>query len=299
MAPQTELGIEAPRHDTGPVLSARSRAARRVWDKIGNRVFLVAMSALFLLPLYWMAATALKSNEELATTPPTFVPTSWLWSNFVEAFQTIPFATYFSNSVIITVLGVIGSVISNLIVAYGFACIDWRGRDKVFYIVLATLFIPFPIAIIPTFDLFAWLGWINTFLPLVVPHFLASAFYVFLLRQFLLQVPREHLDAARVDGANEWQILWRVVFPMARPAVAAVAIFATVDSWNDFMGPLLYLQDEAKQTLAIGLEAFRSTHDVQFNLLMAASVMIVAPLVILFFAFQKYFIRGITLGSFK
>ncbi|MEQ4205982.1 carbohydrate ABC transporter permease [Actinopolymorpha sp. B17G11] len=299
MALQTDTGIESPRHDSGPVLSARSRAVRRAWDKVGNRIFLVAMAALFLLPLYWMIATALKSNEELATTPPTIVPDSWKWSNFVEAFQTIPFATYFSNSVIITVLGVIGSVVSNLIVAYGFACIDWRGRDKVFYIVLATLFIPFPIAIIPTFDLFAWLGWINTFLPLVVPHFLASAFFVFLLRQFLLQVPREHLDAARVDGANEWQILWRVVFPMARPAVAAVAIFATVDSWNDFMGPLLYLQDEAKQTLAIGLEAFRSTHDVQFNLLMAASVMIVAPLVILFFAFQKYFIRGITLGSFK
>ncbi|MEQ7123304.1 carbohydrate ABC transporter permease [Actinopolymorpha sp. B11F2] len=299
MALQTDTGIESPRHDSGPVLSARSRAVRRAWDKVGNRIFLVAMAALFLLPLYWMIATALKSNEELATTPPTIVPDSWKWSNFVEAFQTIPFATYFSNSVIITVLGVIGSVVSNLIVAYGFACIDWRGRDKVFYIVLATLFIPFPIAIIPTFDLFAWLGWINTFLPLVVPHFLASAFFVFLLRQFLLQVPREHLDAARVDGANEWQILWRVVFPMSRPAVAAVAIFSAVGSWNDFMGPLLYLQDEAKQTLAIGLEAFRSTHDVQFNLLMAASVMIVAPLVILFFAFQKYFIRGITLGSFK
>jgi len=299
MAVQTGADIGTPRHDSGPVMTAGSRRVRKIWDQIGNRIFLIAMSALFFLPLYWMIATALKSNDELATTPPTFIPHSWMWSNFVEAFQTIPFATYFSNSVIITVLGVIGSVVSNLIVAYGFACIDWRGRDKVFYIVLATLFIPFPIAIIPTFDLFAWLGWINTFLPLVVPHFLGSAFFVFLLRQFLLQVPREHLDAARVDGANEWQILWRVVFPMARPAVAAVAIFSAVGSWNDFMGPLLYLQDEAKQTLAIGLEAFRSTHDVQFNLLMAASVMIVAPLVIMFFAFQKYFIRGITLGSFK
>lgn len=299
MATQTEIEFRGRRHDSGPVMSARSRQLRRLWDGVGNRIFLIAMSALFLLPLYWMVATALKSNEELATTPPTIIPRSWQWSNFVEAFQTIPFATYFSNSVIITVLGVVGSVISNLIVAYGFACIEWRGRDKVFYVVLATLFIPFPIAIIPTFDLFAWLGWINTFLPLVVPQFLASAFFVFLLRQFLLQIPREHLDAARVDGANEWQILWRVVFPMARPAVATVAIFSAVGSWNDFMGPLLYLQDEAKQTLAIGLEAFRSTHDVQFNLLMAASVMIVLPLVILFFAAQKYFIRGITLGSFK
>ncbi|REF34840.1 carbohydrate ABC transporter permease [Thermasporomyces composti] len=299
MATQTEIDFRTRRQDSGPVMSARSRQLRRLWDGVGNRIFLITMSALFLLPLYWMVATALKSNEELATTPPTIIPRSWQWSNFVEAFQTIPFATYFSNSVIITVLGVVGSVLSNLIVAYGFACIEWRGRDKVFYVVLATLFIPFPIAIIPTFDLFAWLGWINTFLPLVVPHFLGSAFFVFLLRQFLLQIPREHLDAARVDGANEWQILWRVVFPMARPAVATVAIFSAVGSWNDFMGPLLYLQDEAKQTLAIGLEAFRSTHDVQFNLLMAASVMIVLPLVILFFAAQKYFIRGITLGSFK
>ncbi|GAA2757114.1 carbohydrate ABC transporter permease [Actinopolymorpha rutila] len=283
----------------GPVMSARERTARTLGDRIGVRVFLVAMSLLFLLPIYWMIITSLKSNEELGITPATLFPKVLHWGNYIEAFRAFPFATYFGNSLLITVLSVIGSIISNLIVAYGFSCIDWRGRDKVFYVVLATLFIPFPIALIPTFDLFAWLHWINTLLPLVVPNFLGSAFFIFLLRQFLLQIPREHLDAARIDGASEARILWQVVFPMARPAVAAVAIFTAVGAWNDFLGPLLYLQDEAKQTLAIGIQAFRSTHDVQFNLLMAASLMILAPLVILFFAAQKYFIRGITLGSFK
>ncbi|MGW0229111.1 carbohydrate ABC transporter permease [Actinopolymorpha singaporensis] len=284
---------------SGPVMSARERTARTVGDRIGVRVFLVAMSVLFLLPIYWMIITSLKSNEELGITPATLFPHVFHWGNYVEAFKAFPFATYFGNSLLITVLSVIGSIISNLIVAYGFSCIEWRGRDKLFYVVLATLFIPFPIALIPTFDLFAWLHWINTLLPLVVPNFLGSAFFIFLLRQFLLQIPREHLDAARIDGASEARILWQVVFPMARPAVAAVAIFTAVGAWNDFLGPLLYLQDEAKQTLAIGIQAFRSTHDVQFNLLMAASLMILAPLVILFFAAQKYFIRGITLGSFK
>ncbi|WP_084678038.1 carbohydrate ABC transporter permease [Actinopolymorpha alba] len=298
MTTHTEVPVSGQR-GAGPVATRREGQARKLWDKIAVRIFLVAMSAIFLLPLYWMFATSLKSNEELGITPPTLIPESWKWSNYVDAFQAFPFATYFGNSFLITILSVIGSVISNVIVAYGFSCIEWRGRDKVFYLVLATLFIPFPIAIIPTFDLFAWLGWINTYLPLVVPHFLASAFFIFLLRQFLLQVPREHLDAARIDGANEWQILWRVVFPMARPAVAAVAIFTAVGSWNDFLGPLLYLQDETKQTLAIGIQSFRTSHDIQFNLLMAASLMILLPLLILFFAAQKYFIRGITLGSFK
>jgi multiple sugar transport system permease protein len=281
------------------VQSPTGRRFRQIWDHVGVRLFLIIVSVLFIVPLYWMIATALKSNEELALTPPTLIPHSWAWHNFIDAFQAIPFATYFTNSTVITVLSVIGSVISNVIVAYGFSCIEWRGRDKVFYLVLATLFIPFPIAIIPTFDLFAWLGWINTILPLVVPHFLGSAFFIFLLRQFLLQVPREQLDAARIDGASEWRILWQIVFPLARPAVSAVAIFAAVGAWNDFLGPLLYLQDGAKQTLSIGLQAFRTTHDVQFNQLMAASVMIVLPLVILFFLFQRTFIRGITLGGFR
>jgi len=274
-------------------------SGKRILEKVLVRVFLILMSLIFLLPFYWMVVTALKSNTELALTPPTIIPQNWAWDNFVKAFETIPFATYFLNSVLITALSVIGAVLSNLIVAYGFACIEWPGRDLVFYLVLATIFIPFPLAIIPQFDMFARLHWINTYLPLVVPSFFGSAFYTFLLRQFLLQVPRDLLDAARMDGASEWRIMWQIVAPMARPAIAAVAIFATISAWNDFMGPLIYLQDDTLQTLSVGLQAFRSTHDIQFNLLMAASIMVILPLVILFFAFQRFFIHGVTLGSIR
>lgn len=298
--------MKAALNPTNPIEQERAIAqrkrligTRKLIDKSLTRVFLVIMSIIFLMPLYWMIVTALKSNPELAQIPPTIVPQSWEWDNFVKAFQTIPFASYFLNSILITILTVVGAVVSNLIVAYGFSCIEWRGRNLVFYLVLATIFIPFPLAIIPQFDMFAWLHWINTYLPLVVPSFFASAFYTFMLRQFLLQVPRDLLDAARIDGASEWRILWQVVAPMTRPALAAVAIFAAVGAWNDFMGPLIYLQDDALQTLSIGLQAFRSTHDIQFNLLMAASVMVIVPVTLLFFVFQRFFIRGITLGSIR
>lgn len=277
----------------------RHHLVQIIRQHIIGRWFLLVMSILFLVPFYWMLLTALKSTPEMAITPPTLLPHSWAWSNFIRAFNTIPFATYFLNTVIYTALVVIGALISNLIVAYGFACIEWPGRNVIFYLVLATIFIPFPIAIIPLFDLFAWLHWINTFLPLIVPAFLGNAFFIFLLRQFLLQVPRELLDAARIDGANEWQILWRIVTPIASPALGAVAILAAVGAWNDFIGPLIYLQDDTLHTLSIGLQAFRSTHDIQFNLLMAASIMVILPLVILFFLFQRFFIEGITMGSIK
>ncbi|BCL78275.1 sugar ABC transporter permease [Ktedonobacteria bacterium brp13] len=291
------IGKNYVERQKGKRISAVS--GKRILERVLVRVFLILMSLIFLLPFYWMVVTALKSNTELALTPPTIIPQNWAWDNFVKAFETIPFATYFLNSVLITALSVIGAVLSNLIVAYGFACIEWPGRDLVFYLVLATIFIPFPLAIIPQFDMFARLHWINTYLPLVVPSFFGSAFYTFLLRQFLLQVPRDLLDAARMDGASEWRIMWQIVAPMARPAIAAVAIFATISAWNDFMGPLIYLQDDTLQTLSIGLQAFRSTHDIQFNLLMAASIMVILPLVILFFAFQRFFIHGVTLGSMR
>ncbi|GCE17706.1 carbohydrate ABC transporter permease [Dictyobacter kobayashii] len=277
----------------------RALATKKTTRQIGVRIFLVAMSLLFLVPFYWMFNTALKSNPELAITPPTLFPQSWEWDNFVQAVNTIPFFQYFLNTVVYTALVVIGAVLSNLIVAYGFSCIEWRGRKLVFYLVLVTIFIPFPIAIIPLFDLFAWLHWINTLLPLVVPAFLGSAFYIFLLRQFLLQIPKEMLDAARIDGASEWRILWQVVTPIAKPALGAVAILSAVGAWNDFMGPLIYLQDDTMHTLSIGLQAFRSTHDVQFNLLMAASILVVLPIVLLFFIFQRFFIEGVTMGSIK
>jgi multiple sugar transport system permease protein len=285
--------------------STRRRAdgsAKKWYSSIIARVVLVVISLAFLAPLYWMVASALKSDDELAAFPPTLWPRELHWENFSAAVQSMPFFTFFRNTVIVTVMTVVLSVLSNFIVAYGFSCLRWPGRDKVFYVVIATLFIPFPITLIPMFDLYAKLGWINTWAPLVVPSMFASAFYVFLIRQFLLQFPRDVLDAASIDGANAWRTLWTVVFPQARPALATVAIFAAVGSWNDFMGPLLYLQDESVQTLSIGIQAYTmtaSTEDFQYNQLMAVSFLVIIPLVILFFFFQRYFIRGATVGSFK
>ncbi|GCE28739.1 sugar ABC transporter permease [Dictyobacter alpinus] len=286
--------------ETEEMVRYRRRATlQKFMQTAGPRVFLIIMCLIYIVPFYWMLSTALKSNTELAEFPPSLFPKSLHFENFATAVNTIPFGLYFSNTLLITILTIIGSVLANLVVAYGFACIEWPGRDKVFYIVLATMFIPFPIAIVPQFDLFARLHWINTILPLVVPHFFAGAFFIFMLRQFLLQIPKELIEASRMDGATELQIMWSVVLPLSRPALAAVALFSGISAWNDFMGPLIYLQDDLKRTLAVGLQVFRSTHDIQFNLLMAASLLTVLPLIILFLFSQSFFIKGVTVGSIK
>ena len=266
-----------------------------------SRLVMLIVLLLFSLPLYWMLISALKSPEELAQFPPTLFPNELRWQNFVDAVTVMPFWTFFRNTAIITISVVVFSVVSNFIVAFGFACIEWPGRNKVFFVVLATLFLPFPVTLIPMFDMWAGLGFVNTWVPLIAPALFAGGFFTFLLRQFMLQTPKDMMDAARVDGASEWSIAWRIVFPTARPAVTVIAIFAAVGTWNDFMGPLIYLQDESKQTLSIGMQVFRSVNsqDIQFNLLMAASFLVLLPLVILFFMFQRYFISGITLGGFK
>lgn len=277
----------------------RRRLPRVLREKIIPRILLIAFSLAFLTPLYWMVVTALKSNIELTTFPPTLVPLEPQWSNFVDAVNFFPFVRYLFNTVSITVFSVVGAVISNLIIAYGFSRIDWPGRDAVFYFVVATIFIPFPVTMVPLFIIFAQLGWVNSFLPLIVPMFFGHPLYIFMLRQYLRGLPIELSDAARVDGANEWQILRHVILPLCKPALAVVAIFAAVYAWNDFLGPLIYLQDESKYTLSIGLQFFRSVHDVQFNLLMGASALVVLPIVVIFLLFQRQLIEGVTMGSLK
>jgi multiple sugar transport system permease protein len=277
-----------------------------MWDvikRLGARAILIIVAAAFVLPLYWMVVTALKTSQELTAFPPTLFPSSLQWDNFIDTVNFIPFGRYFLNTLIITALSVVGAVFSSLVVAYGFSHIEWPGRDFLFYVVVATIFIPFPVTIVPLFVLFAKLGWIDTYLPLIVPMWFGAAFpgplYIFLLRQYLKQIPLELTDAARVDGAREWQVLLHVVLPLARPALAVVAIFATVYTWNDFLGPLIYLQDESRYTLAIGLQFYRSQYDVEFNLLMGAATLVILPLVVLFLVFQRQFIEGATAGSLK
>ena len=279
---------------TGP--KTRTRKETQKWV---SRLLLILFSVALLLPLYWMVATALKTDQELAVFPPTLFPHNPQWGNFWEAVNYIPFFRFLGNTLTVTVLTIVGSVISNPLIAYGFSRIEWPGRDKVFLLAMATVFIPFPVVIIALFDIFARLGWINTFLPLVVPMFFGQAFWIFLMRQFLMQIPMEVSDAARIDGANEFQVFSQIILPLTLPAVGVIGIFAALYAWNDFIGPLIYLQDESKYTLAIGLTFFRSQYDVQFNLLMAASTLIVLPVVIIFLLFQRAFLEGITLGSVK
>jgi multiple sugar transport system permease protein len=310
----TTTRSDAPRETFArPRRAAVDKYMRFGSEKVIPRIILILMCAVFILPFYWMIVIGLKGNEELTWYPPSLYPHNPIWSNFKDSTEVFPFWDFARNTTIITVLTILGSVISNPIIAYGFSRIEWPGRDKVFLIVLATVFVPFPVLIVALFDIWArigtwspigdWtpIGGINTFWPLVAPMFFGQAFWIFLMRQFLLQIPKDLSDAARIDGANEFQIFWQIILPQTLPALGAIAIFAGVHAWNDFLGPLIYLQDASKYTLSIGLTFFQQqdAYDVKYNLLMAASALIVLPVVVMFLLFQRSFIEGISVGSLK
>lgn len=290
-------------------ITPSGRRFRRVLTgSILPRVVLILFCLIFITPFYWMVASALKSVQEGATFPPTLIPQAWRWQNFVDAVNYIPFGLYALNSLIITIGATIGAVLSNTVIAYGFSRIQWPGRNPLFYVCVATIFLPYPVVLVALFDIFSKLpsfgiqgghSWINTFLPLIVPAFFGNPFYIFLMRQFMMGIPKELSDAARVDGASEIQTFWHVILPLTKPAVTVIGILAAVAAWNEFLLPLLYLQENNKYPLAIGLAFFTSEHDVAYNLLMAASTLIVLPVVIVFILAQRYFIEGITVGGVK
>ena len=252
------------------------------------------MGALFLLPLVWMVASSLKPDYEIFATPPVWWPREPRWANYVEALTAQPFARYARNTVVIAVASVIGHLLSCTVVAYGFARLRAPGRDQLFLLVLATLMLPYPVTMVPLYILFARLGWVNTFLPLIVPAFFGNALYIFLLRQFFLQLPPELEDAAQIDGANLLQLLFYVILPMATPALVTVMIFSFQAAWNDFLAPLIFLQDQSKYTLMLGLSLFRGSYQIEWAHLLAAALVTMLPVVALFFVAQKAFIEGIT-----
>lgn len=272
-----------------------------------SHIVLVALSVLFILPLLWMFSTALKPIGETLTSPPKWIPSKVLWSNFPDAIVFgkadvgyIPFLVYARNTVIVTILSVCGAVISNSIVAYSFARLKWPGRDLFFGVTLATMMVPFPVLMVPTFALFKWLGWVGTFRPLWVPTFFAGAFSIFLLRQFYRTIPIELSEAAKIDGCSEIRIFTDVIAPLARPALMVVALFQFMGSWNDFLGPLIYLVDANTFTLSLGLAAYQTQHGgTPWNLLMAATLMVIAPVIIVFFFAQRIFIQGIATSGLK
>lgn len=290
---------EAPPQDIVRQPTPRPWSRIRLPKTLVARIGLITAAILFLLPFYWMANSALKNLDELSAFPPTFYPHAPAFDNFVRAVTYIPFGTFLLNSVILTSGVTLGAAISNPLIAYGFSRIKWPGRDFVFGIVLATIFLPFPVLIVALFDIFAKLHWIDTFLPIIVPAFFGNPFFIFLMRQFFMGLPTEISEQARIDGANEFQVFLYIIMPLAKPAVAVVIIFAAVQAWGEFLTPLLFLQDESKYPLSIGLQFYRQEHDVAYNLLMAASTLIVLPVVALFLAFQRFFIQGVTVGAVK
>ncbi|OYT74526.1 MAG: sugar ABC transporter ATP-binding protein, partial [Armatimonadetes bacterium JP3_11] len=255
--------------------------------------------ALFMAPILWMLSTSLKPDNELFTEEIRWIPQRIAWENYQQALTTFPFWLYLRNTLIIAVLTAVGTVLSCLPPAYAFARMRWRGRNFWFWVMLSTLMLPPQVTLLPVFLLFRWLGWVDTFLPLIVPAFLGNAFLIFMLRQFFITLPQELIDAAKLDGCSEWTILWRLVAPMSKPAVATIALFSFVWAWTDFMGPLIYLNDSSKFTLAVGLQYFLGRHGEQWNLLMAAATVVTAPLVMLFLITQRAYVRGITLTGLK
>ncbi len=283
------------------VISHTSTVSRRRVhpSHLAIHAVLVAGALILLLPLAWMLSTALKDLGAVLLVPPDWIPNPPRWNNFVEVFQTTPFARYAVNTLVITFLSVIGKILSCSLVAYSFARLRWRGRNLMFLIMLATLMLPNQVTLIPQFVMFRQLGWIDSIAPLVIPHWLGGPFLTFLLRQYFMTIPRELDDAARIDGASYLGIFWRIILPMSKPAIAAVAIFMFNASWNDFLGPLIYLHSPEKYTLAMGLRAFQDQYVTQWNLLMAASLMTMIPVVVIFFFAQKYFIQGVVFTGIK
>jgi ABC-type glycerol-3-phosphate transport system permease component len=297
------IGEQSSRPITARTVAIPWYRNRRVRDGLG-RVAAFAVLAfaafLFIAPFVWMLSTSLKPVQEIFEY--NWIPSEIVWQNYEDALTSAPFDTYFKNSAIVTIGATLGAVLSSSIVAYSFARLRWPGRDLWFLLVLGTMMLPGIVTLIPQYILFAELGWVDTFRPLVVPSWLASdAFYVFLLRQFYRTIPMELSEAAKIDGASELRIWWQIVTPLSRPAMVAVTIFAFNGSWGDYMKPLIYLHSESNYTLQLGLTTFQQAAGglPRWDWMMAASLVVMLPVVIVFFAGQKYFIEGVTMTGIK
>jgi len=260
----------------------------------------------YIVPFLWMLSSSLKTDPQIDTIPPIWIPRPMRWENYPEALKYMPWGTYLFNTVVrYTVPSVIGKVVSAAIVAYGFARIPWRGRETVFFLCIATMMIPGAVTMIPMFVVYRKLGWLNTYLPMVVPAWFGSAYNIFMLRQFLRTIPEELSDAARIDGCSELGILARVIGPLMKPGLAVVALFAFVGCWSDYMGPLIYINASRDFPIALALESMAQTlgaHGALKNTMpymMAISTLVVMPVLVLFFLAQRTFIEGIAITGLK
>ena len=293
--------VAPPVAPVGGTLSNRvaRRLARTDPARIAVYVALIGLALLFIAPFLWMVSTSLKTGPTSISVPPIWVPDPVVWNNFPDALAKINFWVALKNTLFYALPSVVGTVISCSVVAYGFARIRWPGRDIVFIVLLGTMMLPSQVTFIPLYVIYAKLGWVGTFLPLIVPTFLGNPFFIFLLRQFFLGIPRELSDAARIDGASELRILRTIVVPLSVPALITVGLFTFIDKWTDFFGPRVYLNDPDQYPLSIAIQTFQAAHKTDWPLSMAASTVITLPLVIIYFFAQRKFIQGITLTGIK
>jgi multiple sugar transport system permease protein len=291
--------IEQQARATGVIYKKPLRAKHFI-GKTLTYALLIGGALVALLPFIWLVRSSVMGPHQIFTSPPEWIPEPFAWSNYSESLTVIPFRQYLINTLTIELFVVSGVTITSTLAGYSFARLRWTGRDFVFAALLSSMMLPYAVTLIPTFIFWQRLGLIDTYYPLTVPAwFGGGAFNIFLLRQFFRSIPRDLDEAAYLDGASPIRVLWEILLPLSRPALIVVAIFTFIGVWNDFLGPLIYLNDDDKFTLALGLASFKGLYNAQWGYLMAASTAVIAPIVILFFLAQRYFVQGITLTGIK
>jgi multiple sugar transport system permease protein len=268
-------------------------------SKASIYILLLAGSALCLLPLVWMVRSSLMTSGQIFEMPPKWLPNPIQWENYAEALSALPFDLYFLNTFVYVFLGVIGTVISCSISAYGLSRIRWKYRDLVFRIIISSMMLPFAVTLIPLYVIWNKVGITNSLLPLIIPCWFGNAFHIFLLRQFFMSIPHELDESAKIDGASHFRIWLNLIIPISRPVLVVVVLFSFLNIWNDFLGPLVYLNDGEKYTISVGLQLFIGTYKAEWNLMMAAACVVVIPVIIVFLIGQRYFIEGITMSGIK
>jgi len=285
--------------------------------RIAGHAMLLVLSFVYVLPFAWLVTTSLQPDAERSKTPPAFLPAppgvaraidegtglhlayAPTAVHYAKGLTRVPVLLFFRNTLFVCTLTVIGTILSSSLVAYGFSILRWRGRDAIFFVMLATMMLPGQVTMIPVFLIWRDLGLVNTFAPLIIPAFFGSPFFIFLFRQFFLTIPRDLVEAARMDGATELGIWARIVMPLSTPAIATVGLFAFLGSWNDFLGPLIYLADQGRYTLSLGLAMFTTQYGSEYGQMMAVATLMVIPIIVLFFVAQKTFIQGIKTSGMK
>jgi multiple sugar transport system permease protein len=283
--------------------AARPLAPRGLGKKILTYLLLLAGAVPTLLPLIWLVRSALMDSGQIFVSPPQWIPKPFAWDNFSGALTQVPFARYFLNTLVIEAGVLVGTVLSCSLAAFSFARLRWKHKNLVFGILMSGVMLPYAVTLIPTFVMWGSVGALDTFIPLTVPAWFAGAgggvFNIFLFRQFFLTIPYELDEAAYIDGASPWKVFWAVIMPLSKPVVVVVVIFTFIGVWNDFLGPLLYLTSDSHYTLALGLAGFQSTYTAQWGFLMAASLVVILPIILIFFVLQRYFVEGVTLTGVK